>query len=400
MTVGRWRPGACSIVGIGATEFSGNSGRGVLALAAEAAAEAIVDAGLKPTDIDGIIRCDMDDISEAAVSHALGTGDIDYWGQTGPGGSGPAAMVGQAVAAINAGLATTVLVYRALNGRSGKRYGLGAGAGLAEEVGGAGTYEEFFAPYGMQTPGQFFAMVARRYAHDNGLNDDALTDGLAGVALACRAHANNNPAAVFHDRPMTPESYRESRMLADPLRLFDFCLESDGACAVVVTSSDRAANLRQKPVAVAGVAQATGEAVQPGLMYPVLMRPEIAAWPSRECARKLTRRSGIEADAVDVAQVYDCFTITALLQLEDYGLCEPGSAAQAAAAGDFGPGGRVPINTAGGNLSEGYIHGLNHVVEGVRQLRGTSTNQVSGARVCLVTSAPPPGASAMMLEAS
>ncbi|MBY4572530.1 lipid-transfer protein [Gordonia paraffinivorans] len=396
--MGAWAPGACAIVGIGATEFSSNSGRGVLTLAAEASRAALDDAGLMPADIDGIVRCDMDDVSAPALAHVLGVGDIDYWGENGPGGSGPAAMIGQAVAAITAGLATTVLVYRSLNGRSGRRYGLGAGETVA--AGGNSTFEEFFAPYGMQTPGQFFAMVARRYAHDHGIDDERLSRGLGGFAVGCRTHANANPAAVFAGRPMTMESYLSSRMLADPLRLFDFCLETDGGSAVVVTTAERARDLRTTPALIAGVAQATGGHVQPGMMYPALMRPNITAWPSRECASKLYARSGIGPDDVDVAQIYDCFTITALLQLEDYGLADHGEAVDRCAAGEFGPGGRLPVNTAGGNLSEGYIHGLNHVLEGVRQIRGTSASQREGARVSLVTSAPPPGASALMLVAS
>lgn len=388
-----WVPGACSVVGIGATDFSKASGRSPLTLAAQATRSALADAGLAPGDVDGIVRCDMDLVSAPALADSLGVDDLAYWGEAGPGGSGPAAMVAQAVAAIRAGLASTVVVFRALNGRSGNRYGL---VGERGAVGGDGNYDEFFLPFGMQTAGQFFAVVARRYAHEHGLTVEQLADGLGSIALAARAHANRNPAAQFADRPMTRADYLASRMLSDPLRLFDFCLETDGACAVVVTSTERARDLQTTPVAVLGAAQGTGRDVQPGLMFPALLRPSITSWPSAATARTLFSRAGVGAADIDVAQIYDCFTITVLVQLEDYGFVPRGQAAQLSEA-DLSVGGALPLNTSGGHLSEAYIHGMNHVVEGVRQIRGTSTNQVADAELCLVTSAPPPGSSALIL---
>jgi acetyl-CoA acetyltransferase len=386
-----WTPGACAVVGIGTTDFSKNSGRSPLTLAAQAAHAALADAGLTAADVDGIVRNDMDTIYPAALADALGVPDLGYWGDAGPGGSGPAAMVGQAVAAINAGLATTVVVFRSLNGRSGLRYGKGAAAG--DRAGGEASYEDLFLPYGMQTPGQFFALLAQDHANRYGKTQE----GLAEIALACREHANANPAAQFHDRPMTLESYYDSRMLSTPLRLFDYCLETDGACAVVVTSSERAKDLRHKPAYVASVAQAAGPEPQPGLMFPMLTRADMLTTSGVDCARRLFDRAGLTASDVDVAQVYDCFTITALLQLEDYGFCGRGEGGEFAAAGHLRIGGDLPMNTSGGHLSEGYLHGMNHVAEGVRQIRGTSTTQVPGAEVSLVTSAPPPGASALLL---
>lgn len=388
-----WTPGTTSIAGIGATDFSRSSGRSPLTLAVQATRAALADAGVDPRDVDGIVRCDMDLVSAPALADSLGARDLTYWGEAGPGGSGPAAMVAQAAAAVSAGLASTVVVFRALNGRSGNRYGL---VGERGAVGGEGSYDEFFLPFGMQTPGQFFAVVARRYAHEHGMSVDKLSEGLASIALAGRAHANNNPAAQFHGRTMTREDYFASRMLSDPLRLFDYCLESDGACAVVVTSTERARDLASVPVPIVSVAQGTGPDVQPGMMFPALLRPSVTSWPSAAAAPTLLGRAGVTAADIDVAQVYDCFTITTLIQLEDYGFVPRGQAAHLGEA-DLTIGGRLPINTSGGHLSEAYIHGMNHVVEGVRQMRGTSTNQVEGAELCLVTSAPPPGASALIL---
>jgi acetyl-CoA acetyltransferase len=386
-----WRPGSCAVVGVGTTDFSKDSGRSPLTLAAQASWAALADAGLTAADVDGIVRCDMDTIYPAALADALGVPDLGYWGDVGPGGSGPAAMVGQAVAAIEAGLASTVVVFRALNGRSGLRYGKGAAGD--QRAGGEASYDDLYLPYGMQTPGQFFALLAQHHANKYGKTQE----GLAEIALACREHANANPAAQFYDRQMTLESYYASRMLSSPLRLFDYCLETDGAAAVVVTSAERAKDLRRKPAYVASVAQAAGSEPQPGLMFPMLTRADMLETPAVDCARRLYGRAGLGPADVDVAQIYDCFTITALLQLEDYGFCARGEGGEFAAAGNLRASGALPINTSGGHLSEGYIHGMNHVVEGVRQIRGTSTTQIAGAEVSLVTSAPPPGASALLL---
>ncbi|GAA4259744.1 lipid-transfer protein [Dietzia aurantiaca] len=363
-------------------------------LAAEAALAAIRDAGLEPGDIDGLIRSDYDEVSQVALADALGADDIAYWGQNGPGGSGPAAMVGQAVAAILSGQATTVLVYRALNGRSGRR--LGKGVVADGGVGGASSYLELFSPYGMTSPGQFFAMLTRRHMEEYGLTSEALAE----IAMVCRRRANANPAAQMYERTMGPDEYYDSRMIADPLRLFDFCLETDGAAALVVTTTERARDLAQPPALIRSVAQGTGQRVGPGQMYPVLMGEDLRTLTSRRVAQRLFERAGMSPSDVDVAQLYDCFTVTVYLQLADYGFCDLADASDFAVSGALDLGGKLPINTAGGQLSEAYIHGMNHIVEGVRQIRGTSTSQVPGAEVSLVTSAPPPGASALLLVAS
>ena len=388
----------CAIVGVGETDYSRRSGRSVLTLMTQAALAAIDDAGLAPADIDGIVRCDMDTVLHNDLAHSLGIRDLTYWSEVGPGGVAPCAMVGQAVGAILSGQASTVLVVRGLNGRSGRRFGLAAGGGHEHEqrVGGSGSYDEFFAPYGMLTPGQIFGMMARRHMLDFGTTPDQL----AHIALTCRARANANPRAQMHDRPLTLADCLSARVIAAPLRLYDFCLESDGACAVVVTRAERAADCRQPPVLIRAVAQAGIPDPQPGLQFPVLMRESITELPARSVATTLYRRAGLGPDDVDVAQVYDCFTITVLLQLEDWGFCKKGEGGPFVAGGEIDLGGQIPINTGGGHLSEGYIHGMNHVVEGVRQVRGTSTSQVPGAEVCLVTSTPLPPGSGLLLRAA
>jgi acetyl-CoA acetyltransferase len=386
----------CAIVGIGATDFSRDSGRSDLTLATQAALAAIDDAGLAPGDIDGIVRCDMDLVRPNDLAEVLGLRDLTYWGEVGPGGVAPCAMVGQAVAAILAGMAETVLVFRSLNGRSGRRFGLAAPEASSPRVGGGGTYDEFFLPYGLQTPGQAFALMAQRHMIEYGTSEKEL----GAIALTCRARANANPAAQMHERPLTMDDYLAARMISRPLRLFDFCLESDGACAVVVTSAARARDGRQPPVLIRAVAQGSVAGPQPGVQYPVLMRESITALPAKAVGQTLYRRAGLGPADIDVAQIYDCFTITVLLQLEDYGFCTKGEGGAFAASGEIDLGGTLPINTGGGHLSEGYIHGMNHIVEGVRQIRGDSTSQVPGAEVCLVTSTPLPPGSALILTAA
>jgi len=383
----------CAIAGIGATDFSRDSGRSVLSLATEASLAALADAGLTPSDVDGIVRCDSDTVRHNDLVHTLGLSRLDYFSEVGPGGVAPSAMVGQAVAAILSGQATTVLVFRSLNGRSGRRFGLSPVTG--RRIGGNGTYDEFFLPYGLLTPGQILALLAQRHMLDYGTSEK----DLGHIALACRARANANPFAQMYDKGLTMDDYLAARMISRPLRLYDFCLETDGACAVVVTSTERARDLAKPPALVRAVAQGSLTDPQPGIQFPVVLRETLTTLPAKAAADTLYRRAGLGPGDIDVAQFYDCFTITVLLQIEDYGFCAKGEVGSFVSSGEIELDGRLPINTCGGHLSEGYIHGMNHVLEGVRQVRGESTNQVPGAEVCLVTSTPLPPGSALILRA-
>ena len=382
----------CAISGIGTTAFTAQSGRTTLSLATEAALAAIADAGLRPNDIDGIVRSEMDDVAHNDLADALGLDNLTYWGSSGTGGAAPCGQIGQAVGAILSGQATNVIVFRSLNGRSGPRFG--KGGSRSARVGGHGTLTEFFAPYGLVAPGSMFALMARRHMIEFGTDETQL----ACIALACRERANANPAAQMHDRPLTMADYQSARMISSPLRLFDYCLETDGACAVVVTSADRAAHGPNTPALIRAVAQGSVPGMQGGFMFPTLLRDSVTTQTSAATAKTLYRRAGLGPDDIGVAQFYDCFTITVLLQLEDYGFCAKGEGGPFAASGALDKGGRLPINTSGGHLSEGYIHGMNHIVEGVRQIRGTSTSQVAGADVCLVTSGLPVPTGAMILR--
>jgi acetyl-CoA acetyltransferase len=381
----------CAIAGIGQTDFSRDSGRSVLTLATQASLAAITDAGLTPQDIDGIIRCDMDAVRSNDLVDALGLTHLDYYGDAGPGGVAPCAQVAQAMAAVIAGLATNVLVYRSLNGRSGRRFGLSSVT--SSHVGGGGTYDEFFLPYGLLTPGQIFGLIAQRHMLDYGTNEK----DLGAIAIACRNRANQNPNAQMRDRPLTMDDYLAARMISRPLRLFDFCLETDGAAALIVTSSERARDAPNPPALIRAAASGSLVNPQPGIQFPVVLREDITTLPAKPTADTLYRRAGLGPADIDVAQFYDCFTITVLLQLEDFGFCPKGEGGAFVSSGAIELGGSLPINTGGGHLSEGYIHGMNHIVEGVRQVRGTSSAQVEDAETCLVTNNPlPPGAALIL----
>lgn len=381
----------CAIVGIGRTDYSRNSGRSALTLACEAIRAALADAGLGVDDVDGLVRSDFDKAQGYSVASALGAKNVGFWADGGPGGCGPAMMLGIAVGAVLSGQASTVVVFRALNGRSG---GARLGQGVRRTGGGGESFEELLAPHGLIAAGHVFALVAQRCMLEWGLQPEHL----GHVAITQRAFAQRAPHAQMHGKPLTMAQYLDSRMLSTPLRLLDFCVETDGAAAFIVTSAERARDLRQKPVLVRAVAGAMPDDVRAGTVFSSVLRNDITAMPAWRVAPLLWQRAGMEPRDIDVAQIYDCFTISVLLQLEAFGFCKRGEAGPLAAAGEWGAFGRLPTNTAGGNLSEGYIQGVNHFIEAVRQLRGQADAQVPNARTCLVTSGPLPLESAAVLR--
>jgi acetyl-CoA acetyltransferase len=390
MTVEYSHRDKCAIVGIGSTEFSANSRRSALTLASEAVTKALNDAGLTIDDIDGLVRCDTDKVAPYSLAAALGARNVAYWGDAGPGGNAPCMMMASAVGAILSGQAKVVVVYRALNGRSQMRLG----SGTRRDGGGAETVDEFYVPYGVLSPGHLFAMVAQRYVQEYGLTPEQL--GM--VAVTQRLHANQAPHAQMHGRPMSLDDYLAARMLSTPLRLFDYCLETDGACAFIVTSADRASDLRRPPVLIRAVSGGVPPDIRPGMLFSTTSRDDMTDLPGRWTAARLWKRAGMGPDDMDTAQLYDCFSIAVPLQLEAYGFCGRGEGGAFVADGQIGRLGRVPVNTAGGHLSEGYIHGVNHILEAVRQLRGEADMQIANVDVSLVTSGPLPMASAAVLR--
>lgn len=231
----------------------------------------------------------------------------------------------------------------------------------------------------MLRPVDEIAMLTTRYQHEFG----ATREHLANVALAARRHANANPAAVMFDRPMTREDYMSARWVSEPLCLFDNCLETDGACAVVITSAERARDLRQPAALIHSWAQSLPQQHQTMTNF---FCDDPLRGPSWSCAEKLWSLAEVKPDEVAVAQLYDAFSPLVLLSLEGYGFCERGEAGPFTQDGGIEIGGRLPVNTSGGGMSEAYLHGFNLIVEAVRQVRGTSSNQVPDAEFSLVTS--------------
>ena len=268
-----------------------------------------------------------------------------------------------------------MVVYRGLcQGQSG-RFGR---AGQSGDYG----HENFISPFGMFSPPQMMALVARRFMHLHGITEEHLAE----VALNARANANRNPKAVMHARSLSREEYLAGRWIAEPLRLFDCCLETDGACAVVVTTRGRARDLRSTPVDVLAVGHGSGPGWGSGPLGSHNMPDaDYASTNSRRLAQRLFAQAGLQPRDISVAQFYDHFSPLVLMALEDFGFCGPGESGDFVAAGAIRSTGTLPINTAGGLLSEAYVHGLNLLTEGVRQLRGDSTSQVAGANTCLVT---------------
>jgi acetyl-CoA acetyltransferase len=372
---------ACAIAGIGATEFSKNSGRSELRLAVEAALAALDDAGIERSEVDGLVSFAMENNEHSAVARNLGLDAVTFFAQTPYGGGGGCGTVGLAAQAIMAGAANVVLCFRAMNERSQQRFGQprtgGKPLGLATS---AELDASWSRPYGVISPAGGMALIARRYMHTYG----ATSEDFGRVSMLSRDFASTNPAAWFYKRPITLADHQQSKMIADPLRLLDCCQETDGAVAIVVTRADRARDLKATPVRIAAAAQGFGDNVV-GMATPYSSRMEEAT-ETEIVGRQLRERSGLSPADMDVAILYDHFSFAVLMQLEALNFCDRGEAAAYVASGMTGRGGAMPMNTHGGQIGEGYVHGFNGIAEAVRQIRGTAVNQVESAQVALVTS--------------
>ncbi|WP_030830044.1 lipid-transfer protein [Streptomyces hygroscopicus] len=362
--------GRAAIVGIGATEFSKDSGRSELKLAVEAVRAALDDAGLTPADVDGLVTFTMDTSPEITVAQACGIGDLTFFSRVHYGGGAACATVQQAALAVAAGVAEVVVCYRAFNERSGRRFGSGV---QHREPSAEGAALGWSLPFGLLTPASWVAMTAQRYLYAYGL-----TPGVFGhVAVTDRRHAATNPAAYFHGKPITLADHAASRWIVEPLRLLDCCQETDGGQALVVTSVERARELRRPPAVITAAAQGAGRGQEQMTSF---YRDGLTGLPEMGVvAGQLWRGSGLTPADVDVAILYDHFTPFVLMQLEEFGFCGRGDAAGFVAED------ALPLNTHGGQLGEAYLHGMNGIAEGVRQVRGTSVNQVAGAARVLVT---------------
>ncbi len=367
-----------AIAGIGATEFSKNSGRSELRLAVEACRAALDDAGMAAAEVDGMVTFSMDSSAEIAVARELGAGELTFFGLVGYGGGAACATVQHAAMAVATGAASAVLCYRALNERSGRRFGQVAAAALAGVTSSA-IDNSWHYPMGLATPAATVAMAARRYMHAYG----ATSADFGAVAVADRRHAATNPAAWFYQRPITLAEHQESRWICEPLRLLDCCQETDGAVAVLVTSLERARSGKNSAVVIMAAAQGSGANQYTMTSY---YRDDLTGLPEMGVvARQLWSGAGLRPADIRTAVLYDHFTPYVLMQLDELGFCARGEARDFVAGGAIELGGALPLNPHGGQLGEGYLHGMNGIAEAVRQVRGTAVNQVPGDGPVLVT---------------
>jgi acetyl-CoA acetyltransferase len=373
--------GRTAIVGVGATEFSRHAGRSELQLACEAIHDALGDAGLTAADVDGIVSYTIDPVEETELVRAVGFEEIGFSSRIPYGGGGSMGTLLHAAVAVASGAAQVIVVYRAIRARSGAtRFG-GAKTATSPTSSHSGTTAmQWCMPYGVLTPASWMALNATRYMHTFGVTSADF--GRAVVQL--RAYAEANPAAWGYKRPMTLEDHQASRWIAEPcIHLLDCCQETDGSVALVITSRERALDLPNRPAFIATAATA-------GLFEQEVAsdhyRPDLSVMDgSVALGHRLFEHAGFRRNELDAAMIYDAFSPILLMQLEALGLCGLGEAKDFISDGNLALDGQLPTNTNGGLIGEGYIHGLNLVLEAVRQLRGTAVNQVPGAEQILVS---------------
>jgi len=371
--------GSTAIVGIGATEFSKESGRSELRLATEAVDLALRDAGIEPAEVGGLVTFSSDTNPEINIAQSLGMGELSFFSRIHYGGGAACATIQQAALAVQSGVADVVVCYRAFNERSGNRFGGGV-QNRAPVSNAEAAHFSWYAPQGLLTPAQWVAMAAQRYMHLTG----ATSEDLGRVAVADRKHAATNPKAWFYEKPITLEDHQASRWIVEPLHLLDCCQETDGGQAIVVTSLERARDLREPPAVIRAAAQGSGNGQE--MMTSYYMEDLSGLAEMGVVARQLWETSGLSPADIQTAVLYDHFTPYVLSQLEELGFCGKGDAKDFVRDGNIELGGSLPINTHGGQLGEAYLHGMNGIAEGVRQVRGTSVNQVDDVEHVLVTS--------------
>ncbi len=370
-----------AIAGIGQTSYSRRDERSELQLAAEAAKAALDDAGVAAADVDGMITYTLDPVDEIGMIRCLGVRDLALTTRVPGGGAGALATVHQAAAAIESGACETVLIWRAINQGVNYRYGQPQASGTWQAGGGTSSLL-WCMPFGAQAPASWAALAIQRYMHVYGITNR----DFGRIAVLHRKHAATNPAAIFYGKPITLEEHQASRWIVEPvLRLFDCCQENAGAAAAVITTLERARDLRQAPVRIVASAQSIPFNVEVISNYyhdDLTVMPEAVG-----TARRLWAHSGLAPRDLQVAELYDAFTPNVLKQLEAFGFCKHGEAKDFVAEGNLELSGRLPVNTHGGHSGEAYIHGMNLVTEGVRQVRGTAANQVKDVQHALVSSA-------------
>ena len=366
-----------AIVGIGETEYVRGAGSTPVEMMVEAAHAALADAGLCGRDLDGIIPPPVYTTAEELAT-TLGVVDLRHAVTVEMGGASPVAAIGHAARAVTEGIASAVLVVVGWNGYTAMRPKPGARrVRVPEFQATVRAFRDFYRPYGAVLPVQVYSWIATRYQRLYGVPPDAP----GTVAVAMRKHSRMNPKAVMREKPLTMEDYLASRWVSEPMRLYDCCLETDGACAVIVTSTERARDLAKPPVAVLGAAE--------GHPYPaddIPARTDMLKIGLHDAGPRALAEAGVQAASADLLGIYDCFTWTVLWQIEALGLCRRGEAKDWVRGGRIELGGEMPINVNGGLLSEAHVWGLNNVVEVVRQLRhDAGARQVADAELAIVT---------------
>ena len=360
------------ISGIGQTEFSKESGRSELQLAAEASIAAIRDAGLIPADVDGMVTFTLDTTDELLLMRCLGIPDVRFWSRTPHGGAGATNTLIHAASAVASGAAKNVLIWRAFNERSGHRFGQPNAP--TPPLG-----WNWYLPFGLDTPAKVYSLTFQRYMDTYGLTNE----DFGRYSVVARRHASTNPDAWFYQRPITLEDHQNSRWIVEPiLRLLDCCQESDGGVALIVSRPEISRDLPNPAVRIVGVSDS--HLVDGHVMFNYYL-PKLDEYSEcRSVAQRLWNMTGLGPGDMDFATVYENFSPVVFQQLEGFGFCKPGEAKDLIAGGGIDLDGQIPVNPHGGLLGEAYIHGMNNILEAVKQLRGTATNQVAGAEHGLV----------------
>ncbi len=367
-----------AIVGIGETEYSKNSGMSGLALLLQASIRAIVDAGLSPKDIDGVLPPMYQVVEDFVVN--LGIESLNYAATIRMGGASAVANLQSAAMAVASGICNNVLCVTGRNGYSESRLGAIVAEHSMTQARSGRPFEanlmDFWRPYGMSVAAQWYALQCARHMHEYGITSRQL----GAVAVAMRKHALLNEKAMMKT-PITIDDHQNSKIICEPLHLLDCCLESDGAAAFVVSSAKRAKNMRHCPVYIMGVAEG-----HPDMPNEISNRPDMTEFGVKKAAPRAFAMAGVTHKDIDVAEIYDCFTWVVIRQLENIGFCKNGEGGSFVEGGRIELGGELPVNTHGGLLSQAHILGMNHIVEAVKQLRGEAGKaQVKDAEIALVS---------------
>ena len=368
------------IAGIGQTEFSKNSGRSELQLVCEAIKSAIDDAGLEPKDIDGMSTFTIDNNEDVDIVRSMGIENLRFSSRSPHGGGGSIGTLAHAMAAVESGLANVVVCYRAMNERSEARFGIAHMENNSNATGSGSGFLEWSMPFGAMTPAAWTGVQAQRYMSHYGVTNA----DFAPISVQLRRNAATNPLAWFYEKPITLEDHQNSRWIVEPVfRLLDCCQESDGGVAILVTTEERARDLRQKPATIAHATQAIPFETETVTNF---YHSDLTRFDSGiQCAQDLYRRTGLGPSDMQVGMLYDHFTIAVLWHLEAFGFCKPGEATDFIKDGHLALDGSIPLSPNGGLIGEAYIHGMNLVTEAVRQIRGTASNQVDTVENVLIS---------------